>query len=125
VEIIAMAIEGLRALGLERFQIDLGHPDFVRGLLDEAKADPAAGLELRAALARKDGSTLERLVAGLAPPAHVRDALLALPTLFGRESVLELATGFARNGAASGAVASLARVYRLLQLSALAPTAPP
>ena len=31
VEIIAMAIEGLRALGLHRFQIDLGHPDFVRG----------------------------------------------------------------------------------------------
>src|SRR4029450_14109291 len=30
VEVIAMAIEGLRALGLERFQIDLGHPDFVR-----------------------------------------------------------------------------------------------
>src|SRR5574341_758371 len=27
VEVIAMAIEGLRALGLERFQIDLGHPD--------------------------------------------------------------------------------------------------
>src|SRR5437870_11811083 len=92
-EIIAMAIEGLRALGLERFQIDLGHPDFVRGLLDEAKTDPASGRELRAALARKDGSTLERLVADLAPPAHVRDALLALPTLFGRESVLSAPPG--------------------------------
>jgi ATP phosphoribosyltransferase regulatory subunit len=119
VEIIAMAIEGLRALGLERFQIDLGHPDFVRGLLDEAKADPAAGRELRAALARKDGSTLERLVADLAPPAHVRDALLALPTLFGRESVLERAAGFARNERASRALANLAEVYRLLKIYGL------
>ena len=89
VEVIAMAVEGLRALGLERFQIDLGHPDFFRGLLEEAKTDPERGRALRATLARKDGSTLERLVAELAPPAHVRAALLALPTLFGRASVLE------------------------------------
>ena len=55
VEIIAMAIEGLRALGLERFQIDLGHPDFFRGLLEDVKADPATS-ELRDALGRKDVS---------------------------------------------------------------------
>jgi len=120
VEVIAMAIEGLRALGLERFQIDLGHPDFVRGLLEEAKTDPAQGRELRATLARKDGSTLERLVADLAPPAHVRDALLALPTLFGRESVLERAAGFARNERSSKALANLAEAYRLLKIYGLA-----
>ena len=49
-----MAIEGLRALGLERFQLDLGHPDFFRGLLEEVKTDPAHQHELRQALARKD-----------------------------------------------------------------------
>src|SRR5205814_739139 len=90
VEVIAMAVEGLRALGLERFQIDLGHPDFFRGLLEEAKTDLERARALRATLARKDSSTLERLVAELAPPAHVRAALLALPTLFGRAlSVME------------------------------------
>jgi len=120
VEVIAMAIEGLRALGLERFQIDLGHPDFFRGLLDEAKTDAAQGRELRAALARKDGSTLERLVTDLAPPAHVRDALLALTTLFGREVVLERAAGFARNDRSARALANLAEVYRLLKIYGLA-----
>jgi ATP phosphoribosyltransferase regulatory subunit len=119
-EVIAMAIEGLRALGLGRFQIDLGHPDFVRGLLDEAKTDPAQGRELRAALARKDGSTLERLIAELAPPAHVRDALLALPSLFGRESVLEQAAALARNERSSRALANLAEVARLLTIYGLA-----
>ena len=120
VEVIAMAIEGLRALGLERFQIDLGHPDFFRGLLDEAKTDAAQGRDLRSALARKDGSTLERLVADVAPPAHVRDALLALPTLFGREAVLQRAAGFARNERSSRALANLAEVYRLLKIYGLA-----
>src|SRR5205085_1762113 len=47
VEVIAMTIEGLRALGLERFQIDLGHPDFFRGLLDEASTDGARRQALR------------------------------------------------------------------------------
>src|SRR5437667_12436487 len=81
VEIIAMAIEGLQALGLERFQIDLGHPDFFRGLCEETGAEPARVRELRAALARKDASALERLVSDSTPDAHVREALLALPTL--------------------------------------------
>ena len=120
VEVIAMAVEGLRALGLERFQIDLGHPDFFRGLLEEAKTDLERARALRATLARKDSSTLERLVAELAPPAHVRAALLALPTLFGRASVLEQAAAFARNERSARALANLAEVYRLLKIYGLA-----
>jgi ATP phosphoribosyltransferase regulatory subunit len=120
VEVIAMAIEGLRALGLERFQLDLSHPDFFRGLLEEVKTDPAHQHELRQALARKDVGTLERVVAELAPPAHVGDALCALPTLFGHEAVLERAAALARNERSARAVANLAEVYRLLTIYGLA-----
>ncbi len=67
------------------------HPDFFRGLLEEVKTDPAHQHELRQALARKDVGTLERVVGELAPPAHVGDALCALPALFGHEAVLERA----------------------------------
>jgi ATP phosphoribosyltransferase regulatory subunit len=120
VEVLAMTIEGLRALGLSRFQIDVGHPDFFRGLLDEIKADAAHERELREALSRKDLSTLERLVAELAPPAHVADALLALPSLFGEASVLERAAPYARNARAERALANLAEVHRLLRIYGLA-----
>jgi ATP phosphoribosyltransferase regulatory subunit len=120
VEIIAMAIEGLRALGLDRFQIDLGHPDFFRGLLEEVTADPARRREVREALARKDASTLERLVAELAPAPPVAEALLALPTLFGREIVLERAAALARTARAHRALDNLAEVYRLLKIYGLA-----
>src|SRR3989449_5572297 len=120
VEIIAMAIEGLRALGLERFQIDLGHPDFFRGLCEETGAEPARVRELRAALARKDASALERLVSDSTPDAHVREALLALPTLFGHEAVLDRAAGLARNKRSAKALANLAEVYRLLTIYGLA-----
>lgn len=120
VEIIAMAIEGAQGLGLEGFQIDLGHPDFFRGLLDELKTDAGRERELREALSRKDVSTLERLVAELAPAAHVADALRALPTLFGHEPVLERAAAHARNERSARALANLAEVYRLLKIYGLA-----
>jgi ATP phosphoribosyltransferase regulatory subunit len=120
VEIIAMAIEGLRALGLDRFQIDLGHPDFFRGLLEEATPDSAKRREIRDALARKDASTLARLVQELAPPAPVAEALLALPTLFGREIVLERAAKLAHTDRGKRALANLAEVYRLLKIYGLA-----
>jgi ATP phosphoribosyltransferase regulatory subunit len=119
-EIIAMAIEGLHALGLQGFQIDLGHPDFFRGLLEEVKTDAAHQRELREALGRKDTSTLERLVAELAPARHVGEALMALPSLVGHQPVLERAAVHARNDRSARALANLAEVYRLLKIYGLA-----
>jgi ATP phosphoribosyltransferase regulatory subunit len=118
VEIIAMTMEGLHALGLHRFQVDLCHLDFFRGLLDEIPGDDTAR-ELRAALARKDTGTLERLVAAAAPPSAVGEALLALPTLVGGEEVLDRASSLARNARSSRALENLAEVYRLLKIYGL------
>jgi ATP phosphoribosyltransferase regulatory subunit len=120
VEIVAMAIEGLRALGLSGFQLDLGHPDFFRGLLEEVKTDVAHQHELREALTRKDVGTLERVVGEIAPPAHVGDALCALPSLYGSATVLEHAAGHARNERTARALANLSEVYRLLTIYGLA-----
>src|SRR6185436_7633807 len=114
---IAMTVEGLHALGLHRFQLDLCHLDFFRGLLDGIDADVAR--ELRLALGRKDTGTLERLVARAAPPAAVGDALLALPTLVGGEDVLDRAAALARNARSARAVENLAEVYRLLKIYGL------
>ena len=121
VEIIAMTVEGLHALGLHRFQLDLCHLDFFRGLLDEIPGERVAR-ELRAALGRKDTGTLERLVGDAAPPAAVGDALLALPTLVGGEDVLDRASALARNTRSARAVENLAEVYRLLKIYGLGPS---
>jgi ATP phosphoribosyltransferase regulatory subunit len=119
VEIIAMTIEGLRALGLHRFQIDLGHPDFFRGLLDEVRAETTRKRELQTALSRKDVSTLERVAGELDAPARVREALAALPTLVGHENVLERAAAFARSERSLRALTNLTEVYRLLAIYVL------
>ena len=120
VEILAMTVEGLQALGLSRFQIDVGHPDFFRGLIEETAATAEQAEALRAALGRKDLATLEERVGELGVPAPVAEALLALPTLFGHAEVLERAAAFARTPRAERALANLTEVYRLLGIYGLA-----
>src|SRR5215470_12203769 len=119
-EMIAMTVEGLRALGLERFQIDVGQADFFRGILEDLDADEAVADELRLALGRKDQSALERLVAELPAPAAVAELLLALPGLYGRGDVLERAERLVKNARSEAALANLAEVYRLLRAYGLA-----
>src|SRR5882724_1249988 len=119
-EMIAMTVEGLGALGLTRFQIDVGQADFFRGILEDLGLDESRARELRSALGRKDVSALERLVAGLGAPSTVTELLLALPTLYGRGDVLERAERLVKNPRSEAALANLAEVYRLLTVYGLA-----
>jgi ATP phosphoribosyltransferase regulatory subunit len=119
-EMIAMTVEGLRALGLADFQLDVGQTDFFRGMLEDLGADPETARGLRSALGRKDVSALERRVGALGAPAAVAEALLALPSLYGRGDVLERAERLVKNARSEAALANLAEVYRLLRLYGLA-----
>ena len=119
-EMIAMTVEGLRALGLGRFQIDVGQADFFRGILEDLAVEPAVARELRDALGRKDLSALERLVADLAAPAAATELLLALPALYGRGDVLERAERLVKSARSEAALGNLAEVYRLLRAYGLA-----
>jgi ATP phosphoribosyltransferase regulatory subunit len=122
-EMIAMTVEGLRALGLERFQIDVGQADFFRGILEDLDVDEDTSRELRSALGRKDQSALERLVGGLGAPGAVTELLLALPGLYGRGDVIDRAERLVKNARSEAALANLAEVYRLLRAYGLADSA--
>ena len=88
-EIQDLALDGLRAAGLHGLVLDLADARILRGVLDGVAADAAVLTEVVAALAAKDMATLSRLCAGF--PAAARDALLALPGLYGDVTVLEVA----------------------------------
>src|SRR3989449_2942085 len=119
-EMIAMTVEGLQALGLERFQIDVGQAAFFRGILEDLAADEPIARELRSALDHKDQSALERLVGELHAPAAVTELLLALPALYGRGDVLDRAERLVKNARSEAALRNLAEVYRLLRAYGLA-----
>ena len=88
-EILDLALDGLRQAGLQDLVLDLADARIVRGVLAGVAIEAAALAELIAALAAKDGAALQGLSSDF--PAAARAGLLALPALYGDVSVLDQA----------------------------------
>jgi len=86
-EVQELALDGLHAAGLRELVIDLADARIVRGVLAGVPADGEAVSQVVSALAAKNRPALEALAAGF--PADTREALLALPGLYGGPSVLD------------------------------------
>lgn len=114
-EMIAMAVEGCQAVGLRRFQIDVGQAEFAKGLLDELSASGEEGRRVRSALRRKDVLELELCLAELRAPDAAKEALLQLPSLYGGKEVLEKAANLVRNPRSQQALANLQTVLEILE----------
>ncbi|KAG0163225.1 hypothetical protein DFQ28_002359 [Apophysomyces sp. BC1034] len=90
VEIQQLMLDSLRLAGLGPVRLDLCHAGVLAALLGEDARAAGLGRALYAALAGKDVPRLDELTRGLTQP--VRDALLALPMLYGDASVLDEAS---------------------------------
>lgn len=88
-EIQRLLLTALDLAGVSSVHIDLGHVAIFRALVRLGEFAPALEGELFDALQAKDIPTLESLTSSLQRP--LRDALLALPTLYGDRQVLERA----------------------------------
>jgi ATP phosphoribosyltransferase regulatory subunit len=105
-ELVALAVDALRAAGLERFTIDLGDAGVVRALLEGALTSEHRSA-LTTAVARKDDAAIAEACAAAGVP-HA-DALRALPRLNGgRDALLEGVACLARTPAAAAAARLLA-----------------
>ena len=89
-EMIALAVESLKASGLEEFLVEIGHVDFYNGLIEESGLDKEAEEKLREMIVNKNDFGVERefydenIVVG-----EVKNAMLKLPELFGSVEVLK------------------------------------
>ncbi len=80
-EIQQLMLQSLALLGVKDVHLDLGHVGVFRALVSHAKLDKALESELFAALQSKDSAALQLLTQPL--EAKLRNALLALPILYG------------------------------------------
>ncbi|WP_323072158.1 ATP phosphoribosyltransferase regulatory subunit [Mycetohabitans endofungorum] len=87
VEIQQLMLDSLRLAGLGPVRLDLCHAGVLAALLGADERALGLGPALYAALAGKDVPRLDELTRDLAKP--VRDALLALPMLYGDASVID------------------------------------
>jgi len=88
-EVQELALDGLRAAGLQGLVLDLADARVVRGVLAGVPADGQRLQDVVAALAAKDSASLHELTHGF--PSGARKALIDLLSLYGDESVLDRA----------------------------------
>jgi ATP phosphoribosyltransferase regulatory subunit len=113
-EMIAMAVEGLQAVGAGEFTIDIGQVAFLRGILHGLPLDAAVAEQVRAAIAVKDHTGLQQLLDRHPVPERQRQELLALPRLFGGREALDRAADVVSNDTSKRALDNLHRVLEVL-----------
>lgn len=114
-EVVAVAIAALRALRIERFQINLGQVAYLRAIAREAGLPNGDLHTLEECISRKNDLEIAHTLARLGIVGREAEAIRALPYLCGDAHVLEEARRLAPNEAAQAAIDRLARVYRLLE----------
>jgi ATP phosphoribosyltransferase regulatory subunit len=113
-EVIALAVETIRSLGLKDFQINLGHMGIFLGLMKEAGIEEEMQAQLEDVLARKDMVGIEILVKESNLPEKWQQLLLRLPHLHGREEMLDEVLSWSESLEIRDAVESMRQVYRYL-----------
>lgn len=118
-ECIALAASALARGGVEHIQVDVGHADFIPGLLESAGLDASARQEVLAALARRDLVAVESALEGSDAADAERRLLLAFPTLRGGREILDSAATGLRGERAHRALQELAQLWDLLDAHAI------
>lgn len=114
-EVIALAVNGMREMGIKDFQFNLGHMGIFTGLMAELGIPPEFQTELEEGLARKDMVGVETLVSRSGLKGEIQDLLLRLPHLHGNEKILDEVLAWSNHSIIIDAVNSLRRVYNYLR----------
>ena len=113
-EVLLVAIEALRKLGLEGFTITLSHVDFFNGIAEKFALDDARRFEMRNIIDRKETERLDQFLEQYSEPAE-RAALCRLATFAGNRDLLTEARALVFNSRSTAALDDLERVYHVAE----------
>jgi ATP phosphoribosyltransferase regulatory subunit len=88
-EVVAMAIEAIKATGIEEFQIDIGQVEFFKGLMEESGLSAEEVEEVRELIDLKDFVGVEQVMDQHQVKASLKRLILDLPKLFGSKDILQ------------------------------------
>ena len=115
-EILTLLIESLKAIGLSRFKISLGHVGFYQALLAQSGLSEQGRKQAELAAACKDLPKLERILKTERVPSKQAGPILEVPGRYGREEMLQWGRTVAgRNARLRAPIERLSRVYALLE----------
>lgn len=114
-ELIATAVEALKAAGLRDFTIELGQVKYFKGLMNETELPFEEKDGLRHLIDKKDFLGLEQRVAALGIEGDLKKAINELPALYGGVEILERLRDYRFGGKAKEAITNLSEVVEILK----------
>ncbi len=113
-EMLALTVECLLDAGLTKFQVEVGHADFFRGLMEEAGMNEEEEEALRILIENKNMFAVEELISEKNLPEAVKSVIMKLPELFGTLDGLLAVCREIKNPKAVVALERLERLYAMM-----------
>lgn len=88
-EVVAMAIETVKATGIDEFQIDIGQVGFFKGLMEESGLSEEEIEEVRELIDQKNLVGVEQVMVRHKVKDPLKRIILDLPKLFGSKDILQ------------------------------------
>lgn len=116
-ETIALTIDSLLKVGLKEFQIEIGHADYFKGLIEASKVDEETAAYLRELLSNKNYFGVEEIVSSLNIDNNIKEAFIKLPEFVGSIEVIKKAKETVSvNELVVNALDRLEKVYNILKV---------
>lgn len=116
-ETIALTIDALLKVGLKEFQIEIGHADYFKGLIEASKVDEETAAYLRELLSNKNYFGVEEIVSSLNIDNNIKEAFIKLPEFVGSIEVIKKAKETVSvNELVENALDRLEKVYNILKV---------
>ncbi|MEK7846740.1 MAG: ATP phosphoribosyltransferase regulatory subunit [Nitrospinota bacterium] len=115
-ETIAIAVECMKELGLKGFKAAIGHMEFFKGILSDAKLDASLQDEIKLRIQKKDVSGLDDVLSRCNIKNEKKERIKKILNLFGEKEVIDRAREIADNPVSLRAIESLQKVYQMLTI---------
>ena len=113
-ETIAISVECIKELGLDGFKIAIGHMEFFRGILSDAKLNDGLQEEIKIRIQKKDVSGLDEVLSRCNIKDEKKERIKKILTLFGGREVIDKGKDIADNPVSQRAIDNLKKVYQML-----------
>lgn len=113
-EVIALVVDSLLKCGLDEFLIEVGHVDYINGIIEAANLDEEKAFEFKNLLLNKNYFGIEELANECNVSDKLKEVFVKLPELVGSIDVINTAKQLYVNDTISNALDRLEKVYNIL-----------
>ncbi len=115
-EMIAMVVDGLRKVGLKKFQVTIGHVDFIQSLMDSTGLEKNEIAEVHHLISNRNYFGVDEILDHKEVKPSLKKAFHILPELIGDVDILDKALEISPTLNAKLAISHLQQLYQLLVL---------